>query len=303
MRVESLRDLLSQFPDVDGLWDFGDILTTEFKIREVLPPTEQEVWDLRSLELLIQLARVQGLQGKLSEVGATLLQARDLISKSDTKTTKRAEVRFLIEQGRFFALSMNPSQALTHFTKALNLAAEQNEIFFFIESAVMLSISQPPKYQNEWLKKALEIAETTDDQSSKLWLSQLYVMNGWHAFDFRKYEEALESFNKALERPESTKQATTGLAIKWSIARTLRALNRLDESLKFQNELLNEVAATGKTNGHVFLEIAECLQLLKRYDEAKPNFEQAYKELSLNGWYTDNKAAELSRMQHISKKR
>ena len=29
----------------------------------------------------------------------------------------------------------------------------------------------------------------------------------------------------------------------------------------------------------------------------------AYKELSLNGWYTDNKSSELSRIQHLSKKK
>ena len=67
--------------------------------------------------------------------------------------------------------------------------------------------------------------------------------------------------------------------------------------------LLEEVTNAGKLNGHVFLEIAECLQILKKQDEAKTYFELAYKKLSSNGWYSDNKTSELSRMQELFKKR
>jgi tetratricopeptide (TPR) repeat protein len=301
MRLEGLRDLLSQFPDVDGFWDSDDLGKTENLIREKLP-TEGQPWGPESIVMLTLLARAQGLQGKLSDAGGLLIQVRDLLNKNNL-TKSQAEVRFFLEQGRFFGLSMNPPQSLLYFTQAWDLAASLGDIFFAIEAAVMLSISQPPKYQNQWLLKALEIAEQSDNELGKLWLPQLYVMEGWHSFDFRKFDGALDSFKKALAQPLAAKDATRTLGIKWSIGRTLRALNRLEEALELQRELLTELNAAGKTNGYVVLEIAENLQLMKKPEEAKANFEAAYKELSTHGWYSDNKASELSRIQHLSKKR
>ncbi len=42
---------------------------------------------------------------------------------------------------------------------------------------------------------------------------------------------------------------------------------------------------------------------LAKKEEAKPYFESAYNKLSRNGWYSDNKTSELSRMQELYKKR
>jgi tetratricopeptide (TPR) repeat protein len=151
----------------------------------------------------------------------------------------------------------------------------------------MLSIIQPPKYQNLWLQRSLEVAQSTNDELGKLWLPYLYVRAGWHAFDFRKFEEALDFFKKALDLPQSLKnnpQMNFGF-------------------LAIQRELLSKLDSAWKKNGHVYLEIAECLQVLQKHEEARGNFESAYKELSLNGWYSDNKSLELARIQHLYKKK
>lgn len=302
MRIESLRDLLSQFPDIDGFWNFDNLPQTEAKIRAALS-IEERAGSPKLVELLTQLARVQGLSGNLTESAATLLLANDLLSKHNEEGAERARVRFLIEKGRFFGLSMNPPQSLAYFSKAWESSSALNETFFSIETAVMLSISQPPKFQNEWLKRALKLAEESPDEKGKLWLSQLYLMGGWHAFDFRKYEEALANFRKALASPHTSQNATKILGIKWAIGRTLRALNQVKEAYEIQRGLLAELNAAGKVNGYVYLEMGECLQLMGIHDEAKINFESAYKELSLNGWYSDNKSSELSRIQQLSKKK
>ena len=292
---------MSQFPDIDGFWDFDDLPSTEVKIKDLVE-SETASGVSRSVELITQLARVQGLQRKISEARATLLLAKDPITKHAGDTNARAEIRFSIEQGRLFGLSMTPAQSLAYFEKAWNEATKANEVFFSIEAAVMLSISRPPKHQNEWLQKALHLAESTVDINAKLWLPQLYVMNGWHSFDFRKFDEALDNFQKALDQPQSIQSPIKRFAVRWSFARTLRALNRFQEALDIQRELKAEMQTVGKVNGHVFLEMAECFQLLQNLDEAKVHFEQAYKELSLNGWYSDNKSSELSRIQRLSKK-
>jgi len=302
VRIEGLRDLLSQFPDIDGLWESENLPITEARIKEALAADGESPGPKR-VELLCQLARVQGLSGKLPEAGATLLLASEHLARHYEPGVERARVRFLIEQGRFFGLSMNPSQSLTYFLKAWEGALQLNEDFFSVEAAVMLSISQPPKFQNEWLQRVIKLAEETQDENAKLWLTQLYVMAGWHSFDFRKYEEALVSFRKALASPQSSKDVTKIQGVKWAIGRTLRALNSPREALDIQRSLLSELTATGSVNGHVYLELAECFQSVKNHDEAKNYFELAYKELSLNGWYSDNKQSELSRIQHLSKKK
>ncbi len=302
MRIESLRDLLAQFPDIDGFWDFEDLEKTENRIREKLV-VEDGAWNPQRVEHLSQLARVQGLRDRLPDAGATLLIAADLLIKHSNPVNKRAQVRFLIEQGRFFSLSMNSTQSRLHFSKAWEKAQELNEDYFKIEAAVLTSISNPPKFQNEWLQNALKTAEETSDPQSKLWLFYLYIMKGWHFFDFRKYEEALGSFEKALNSPRSATDNLQTIGVQWAIGRSQRALNRYEEALDLQMRLKTMMDRLGQTSGHISLEIAECLQLLKKPAEAQSYFESAYKELSLNGWYSDNKSMELSRIQHLSKKK
>src|SRR5690242_8180896 len=126
MRIESLRDLLSQFPDTDGFWNFDDLAQTENQIKDLVSAAEK-VGGPKLIELLTQLARVQGLAGKLNEAGATLLQANNLLSQQTTEDVGRAKIRYLIEQGRFFGLSMKPSQAIAYFLKAWEDAEPLNQ--------------------------------------------------------------------------------------------------------------------------------------------------------------------------------
>ncbi len=303
MRIESFPVLLSQFPDLDGLWDFDDLQRTEFEITQRLPK-EGEGWNSQALELLSQKARVQGLLGKLPETNATLTKLKTLLAEqNEPQKNQRAQIRFFIEQGRFLGLSMSKSHSIAFFAQAMEQATKSGEFYFAVEAALMLSVSQPPKSQYEWLKKAIQIAETSGDEQAKLWLSILYTMEAWHVYDLRRFEEALVSFEKALARPQSPQDATRITTIKWSIGLTLRTLNRVQEALDLQRKLMEELTAVGKINGYVLLEIAECLQLLGNHDEARTYFESAYKELSLNGWYADNKGLELNRIQRLSKRR
>jgi len=303
MRIESVRDLHSQFPDIDGYWASDDLAATEATIRSMLPADLAGDWSPTALDAVTQLVRAQNLQGKSVEAKETLELARKLIMAIDPAKRVRLEIRLILEEGRHLCLSMMPAKAQAHFNQAWTMATEANEVFLAIEAAVMLSISQPPKSQNEWLQRAIQLAEKTDVAQAKLWLAQLYLMDGWHAYDFRRFEDALRSFNLALARPRDRGEMTDMILIKWCVARALRALGRTQEALEIQKELYIEVSNAGKLNGYVFLEMAECLQLLNKKDEARGYFEAAYKELSVNGWYSDNKASELSRMQHLYKKR
>jgi tetratricopeptide (TPR) repeat protein len=303
MRIESLHDLLGQFPDVDGFWTAKDINVAEGAIRGVLSTQNEDQLNLKTVEALIQLVRVLDLQKKPDEARVTLDQARQLFTMVDGPLRRRAEIRLLIEEGRHFSLAMTPVKAHSPLMQAWILASEVHEPFFAIEAALMLAMIQPPKSQNEWLQRALVLAENTGNLQAKLWLAQLYLIDGWRLFDLRRYEEALESFSKAAARPRDTGEMTDFMVIRWCVARVLRALNRTHEALEIQHEILAELNRTGKVNGHVFLEIAECFQLLEKTNDAKIYFESAHKELSANDWYSDNNGSELKRMHYLFKKR
>jgi tetratricopeptide (TPR) repeat protein len=299
MRIESLHALLSHYPDIDGFGEFDDLSLAEAKIRSRLERQDESLWQDADLEALTQLARIQGLQGLVVEAKTMLDRARPRVYPSEDGPATRLQIRYLLEQGRLLCLAMTPVKAQSYFNQALDFALKINATFFAIDAALMLSVSQPPKYKNEQLKNALQMAEQSSDPQAQLWLSHLYVMQGWHAFDFRRYEDALVSFEKALARPRQPGETLKVMVIHWCIARTLRALNRIDEALVMQRELLAQLSIAGQVNGHVFLEIAECLQVLKQPEEARGYFESAYTQLSTDGWYSDNKAADLSRMRHL----
>lgn len=298
MRAESLKELLSLFPDIDGFWNSDDLPTTETRIRDRL---NQESSNDEKLKLLTLLAKALALQSKLPEAGATLLLAKELFGKGPTLS--KNELRWLIEQGRFYGLSMNPTQSIPSYEKAWTESQKSKDTYCSIEAAVMMSVSQPPKYQNQWLTQALKLAEASDEKDCKLWLPQLYAMSGWHAFDFRKFDEALGFFKRAAELIQDAEPSSGTLGIRWGLGRVLRALSKNQEALEIQRSIMADLESVGLKNGHVFLEVAENLQTLRQDAEAKGFFEQAYKELSLHGWYVDNKASELARIQHLSKQR
>lgn len=300
MRIESLRELHGQFPDRDGFWNFDDLAQTEVNIHRLFPG-EGETWTRSSLEAMTQLARAQALQGKIGEARISLDRVQELIPTLPENERVHVEMRHALEQGRLLCLVMTPARAQTFLLRAYELAMRIGNVFFAIDAALMVSLSQPPKSQDQWLQRALELAKSSAD--GQLWLAQLYTMDGWHFFDFRRFDLALESFEKALAQPRYAGDEAKVLIMRWCKARALRALNRVAEALEIQRSLRAELELNGKTNGHVFLELAECLQAEQKSEEARTLFELAYKELSVEGWYSDNKGEELSRIQHLSKKR
>lgn len=304
MRTQTVQDLYKQFPDIDGFWTSDDLTVTEATIRHQLPDKQEMPWTSEEIGRLTQLARVQNLQEKSNDAKVTLDKARALFLNCPPDSGKvRTEIRLILEEGRHLWLARNPAKAQNFFNQAWTMATEMKEDFFAVDAAIMLSLCQPKKSQNEWLQKALALAEGSRDEQGKLWLTQLYVLNGWHCFDFRRFEEALENFNKALARPRGNGETSDLFMIRWCVGRALRGLNRVAEALDVQTQLKTDLSILGRVNGYVFLELAECLQLLQRTEDAKGFFELAYKDLSMNPWFSDNNPTELRRMQFLFKLR
>ena len=73
------------------------------------------------------------------------------------------------------------------------------------------------------------------------------------------------------------------LIARWAVARCLRSLGRIEESLHEQQQLLIEHQRDGSSDGYVHEEIAECLLSLGRGDEAKQHFRRAMELLAPAG--------------------
>ena len=86
---------------------------------------------------------------------------------------------------------------------------------------------------------------------------------------------------------------------KWSVARTLRSLDRVEEALTIQQELLEEWQRAGESSGYVHEELGECLLELKRGAEAAPHFASAHELLSEDAWLRENQSERLERLREL----
>ena len=96
------------------------------------------------------------------------------------------------------------------------------------------------------------------------------------------------------------KETTPAVFIaKWTVARTLRALNRIDDAIKVQLGLMEEMVKGEAADGYVYEELGE-LYLMKGEELHKMYFQFAYNELSKDSWFAANETARLNRMKELA---
>ena len=99
------------------------------------------------------------------------------------------------------------------------------------------------------------MASSATDPRARQWRASLLNNMGWTAFERGDYSDALSLFDDALAaRLEQGKVAEIQIA-RWSIARTLRAMGRVDEALAIQLALAEEHRAAGTADPYVDEEI------------------------------------------------
>jgi tetratricopeptide (TPR) repeat protein len=146
----------------------------------------------------------------------------------------------------------------------------------------------------------MDLAEKTADRRARKWLGSLYNNIGWTYHGLKDYEGALTFFEKLLAwRMDQNDERGTFIA-KWTIARTYRSMDRIDEALALQRDLLDEIQRKGlDPSGYVFEELAECLSILGQGIEAKAYFKKAYDILSKDIWLKANEGGRLERLKGL----
>lgn len=284
-------------PDFDLLWNFDNPGETGQKFREILPQAESSGDTSYLIQLLTQIARTEGLQMKFDEAHKTL----DRVKELEPEKYDIANVRYLLERGRVYNSSKVKDKAKEFFLEAYSYGLEHKLDFYTIDAAHMLGIAEQGDESLKWNEIAITLAEESSDEKSKKWLGSLCNNTGWTYFDMGKYDKAMVLFEKNVEWHTEMKTNMPLIIAKWSVARTLRALNKVDEALNMQLDLIDELKENGlEQDGYVFEEIGECLYLKGKSEDAKPYFKQANEILSKDIWLQENEKERLARLKQLS---
>ena len=280
-------------PDFDSLWDYSNPEQSEVKFRTLLPQFKED--DAARLELLTQIARAQGLQGKFDEAHRTLNEVERLLDEK----ASRAHVRYLLERGRVFNSSKQQEKAKPYFEQAFEETRQLDEDFYAVDAIHMLAILADPAAALTLNLRAIQLAESSTQARAQGWLGSLYNNMGWTYHDMGDFESALEMFVKAEAFRRSRNGANATRVATWAVARCLRSLNQIEEALSRQLGLEKEFESVNETDGYVFEEIGECLLLLDRKEEARPYFAKAYEALSQDQFLMANEAERLERLKKL----
>jgi tetratricopeptide (TPR) repeat protein len=194
------------------------------------------------------------------------------------------EVRYLLERGRALNSSKQPEKGVPLFQRAAEIAERIGADFYAVDALHMLGIAAPAAELLDWNLKAIAYADGSAQPRARKWLGSLYNNTGWTLLDEGRYEQALDLFEKAQAfREEQGQEEETRIA-RWCVARTLRAMERVEEAL----DILRELEARGHLNGFTEEEIGECLLALGSSDQARPYFGEAYEKLSHIDWVAED---------------
>jgi tetratricopeptide (TPR) repeat protein len=288
--------MTTELPKFDPLWNYGDPAATEAKFRALLPQARASGDAGYELELLTQIARTQGLQGKFDAANATLDEVESRLRNVDLPV---ANVRYLLERGRVFNSSGKPELALPLFVQAAERAERIPHWRYAIDAVHMAAIAEPSlEKQVEWNRRG--IAMVLDHPDQRGWLFALYNNLGESFIRLRRYDDALACFRNYVALNVERGQEPDMFATK-DIAKCLRLLGDVNEALATIEPVHAKLAAEGQRDGWISEEYAECLLAQGKADEARPHFAAALELLGNDPWVLEHEPAKLARLKAVSK--
>jgi tetratricopeptide (TPR) repeat protein len=275
--------------DLDALWDFERPAVSEERFRAAL--TDAAGAD--ALVLRTQLARSLGLQRRFAESTAEL----DAVAAAlDTVPDPLARAYLYLERARVLNSSGDRASARTLFAQAVEEAQAAGLDHLAADAAHMMAIVEPPEEQIDWARRALTIAEASSDPRARRWVGSVTHNLGWTLHDLGRYDEALAYFERALAFREQQGDPHLVHVARWTVARALRSLGRLDEALAIQLELQQ----TERDDGYVAEELGELLLAMDQPDQARPNFARAYMLLSQDIRLVETEPERLARLAELA---
>jgi tetratricopeptide (TPR) repeat protein len=280
-------------PNFDALWNYGDPAGTEAKFRALLPQAEASGDVNYHLELLTQICRTLGLQGKFDAAHATL----DSIEPRLRDDLSVARVRYLLERGRVFNSSGKPDRAMPLFIEAAERAERSPHWRFAIDAIHMVALAAPsPEEQIEWNRRGIAMVLKHPDQRG--WLFALYNNLGESYLKLQRYDDALACFRNYVALNAERGQEPDPFATK-DIARCLRLLGDADEALATITPVHAKLQSAGQRDGWISEELGECLLAKGNVREARPHLQAALELLSQDSWVLSNDAKKIGHLKDL----
>ena len=236
--------------ELDAQWDYDRPALSAERFRAALARWEPD--EPQALVVETQIARAQGLEGRFADAHATL----DQVAARLDGMPSHVRVRYLLERGRAFNSAGARERAVPLFAEALALAGCADDEFYAIDAAHMLGIAAPAAEQLHWNMKALALAQAAADPRARRWDASLYNNIGWAYLDQGDPATALAYWQKALVAREAAGDVRRIRVARWTVARGLRALGRLDEAEAAQLALAAELERAGEVDPDVYAELA-----------------------------------------------
>jgi tetratricopeptide (TPR) repeat protein len=249
--------------EIDARWDYSAPDESERRFAALLADVGEHTQ--AGAEVLTQVARCQGLQGRFEEAHRTL----DRVEPTLGPHASRARARYLLERGRVLNSSGQPEGALPLFAHALGVALAAGEDFYAVDAVHMMAIVARGDDRLSWNRRGLAMVDRSRDARVRRWRGSLYNNLGWALHDRGEFDPALHCFQEALRAREAQGDDALIRIARWCVARGLRSLGRVEDALSIQRDLLAEHERLGTDAGEVYEELIACLEALGRPDEAR----------------------------------
>ena len=278
---------------LDALWDFERPAASEARFRDEVARHVRGTRE--AAEAMTQVARTLGLQRRFGAADRTL----DVVQPMLRRLPARVRVRYLLERGRRDNSSGNATRAYARFEQALTASADDTlpeADFYAVDALHMLAIAAPPPRQLALNLRALAAADASSNARTRGWRASLLNNLGWTMHARGDDFAALAYWQDALSAVEAQHDVGRTRIARWTVARGLRALGRLDEAETIQRGLAAEFAAANAPDGYVFEELAEIA--VARGDRAASQA-WAARALALLGHDDDFRATEPARLARL----
>lgn len=292
---EGVKSMISDLTNFDALWNYHAPEETRKKFLDVYEQHKNSDDTNYLLELKTQIARTYSLQAKFEEAHKIL----DEVEAKLSADTAKAKVRYQLERGRTFNSANQKQEARSLFEQAFenaNTIAAEN---LAIDAAHMVAIAATSiEDKIVWNQNGLNTAKKSQDKNSKRWIGTFLNNMGWDLFDAGRYGEALTSFKECWSFHEQSNNENELKIAKWSVAKTLRLMGQINESLDIQLDLLK--ADNGiDDSGYGYEELAELYLVKNEVELSKEYFKKAYDILSKDIWLQKNEKERLDRIRGL----
>lgn len=276
--------------DLHTLWEYSDPAKSETRFTEQIALADAAGASADALEYRTQVARTHSLRRQFAEAHALL----DTIEPLLGDTPSVGSVRYHLERGRTLRSAGDNPAATPHFEKAFAHGEAIGAEFLTIDAAHMVAIVYDGEAGHTWNIRAIELARKATSKRAQGWEGSLLNNLGWDLHAEGRFTEALARFEQCQAFME--KRGYKRIA-RYSIARTLRSLERYDDALAILTPLHAEITEANAPDGYISEELGEVWLAKGDPTRAAPFFAAAHALLSKDAWLTKSEPERIERLR------